>query len=65
MFIRTMNGTLTHNVLGLGEGGVQKVPKFKFSTKANRKYKCSIKHKSPTFAKPMLGDAFFGQFSNF
>jgi hypothetical protein len=27
---------------------------FKFSTKANRKYKCSALYQSPTFAKPML-----------
>ena len=35
---------LATNVFGLGEGGVQKVPKFKFSTKANRKYKCSAQY---------------------
>ncbi len=29
------------NVFGLGEGGEKKALKFKFSTKANRKYKCS------------------------
>ena len=32
------------NGFGLGEGGVYKAPKFKFSTKANRKYQCSAKH---------------------
>lgn len=33
--------SLATNVFGLGEGGEKKAPKFKFSTNANRKYKCS------------------------
>jgi hypothetical protein len=34
--------TMPYNGFGLGEGGELEVQMFKFSTKANRKYKCSI-----------------------
>jgi hypothetical protein len=34
--------TMLANGFGLGEGGELEVQMFKFSTKANRKYKCSI-----------------------
>ena len=53
MLIRTMNGTLTHNVLGLYAG-------WDFSTKALKMYQCSTLHKCslkvllPTLRKTLV-----------
>ena len=49
------------NVLGIVLGVEQKEAKFKFSTKANRKYKCSFYYKSYSDEKSMLASGVFCQ----
>lgn len=48
------NSSMTHNEIGLAEGGALKAPTRQASTKLNRMNNTSNMHFAPAFGKPML-----------